>query len=1228
MKFFAVDGLGNRENLRTYAAPVQQVQLQLVGTNQTAVFAGTATGASGSYEYMFLLRDPSGNWWTTRHYQAANTWSFDKSSAPLGSYTVLVCARNQGTTGMCDRSAQMSFVVQPAAAPILVNPGDQVDSANVRSYPAAIFADLPIAYWRLDEQSGSVAADSAGANPGGRFGSLAHTQPGAFGNDTSATQFDGATSYVQVPNSATLALAGDLTLEMWVNLSLATRQTLLSKDYLRELELTLETNGQLNLYQGNGVTYGNMLSVTGAVNPNEWQHVVVTRSTATKTIRFYVNGHPKGSASYSVDPVGGAKALLIGRSEANTRYVNGRLDEVALYPSALSAMQIARHYTMRLANGTGTPVELPLVASDPNSDVLTYSATDLPHGLTIDPATGLISGSLTKTSAGIYHVVATASDGVLSHSQAFEWTVTYVNTPPVLAAPAAQTHEENTPIALQVSASDPDDDELTFSASGLPPSLSIDSATGIIVGTLPFGSAGSYSVTVTASDGESSSTGAFTWVVAHQNRAPTLANPGAQTNYTRWQYRMAVMTDGALAYWRLGESSGTAAVDTIGGRNGNLLGGVVLGQPGALPDGTSAMLFNGSNAYIQVPSSTALSLAGDLTLELWVNVSLATRQTLVSKDYFREFELTLETNGELNLYHGNGVVYGNVRSASGAVKPNVWQHVVVTRSTATRTIAFYVNGVAKGTGTNTILPTTGTTPVSIGRARSGAQWVNGRIDEVAIYPVALTAAQQAAHYQLSSVPSEPSFVALPLSAVDPDLDVLTYSATGLPTGLTIDGATGLISGQLTTASAGVHQVTATASDGALSHSQTFPWTVTEVNQAPILASLAPQASAEGAHISLPVSAIDPDGDSLIYNASGLPPSLTIDAATGLIQGTLSHASAGAYTVVVTVSDGRLSGAQTFTWAVANTDRGPVLVNPGAQTSRLTSSYPRAVVRDGALAHWRLGESSGTAAVDTIGGRNGNLLGGVVLGQPGALPDGTSAMLFNGSNAYIQVPSSTALSLAGDLTLELWVNVSLATRQTLVSKDYFREFELTLETNGELNLYHGNGVVYGNVRSASGAVKPNVWQHVVVTRSTATRTIAFYVNGVAKGTGTNTILPTTGTTPVSIGRAKTGTQWANGRIDEVAIYPVALTAAQALAHYAMVTSPGIDEITLQVSATDPDGDSVSYDAVGLPPGLAMNGTSGLISGTLTGDNTGTYEVTVTASSGSLSSSAVFAWQITD
>ena len=71
---------------------------------------------------------------------------------------------------------------------------------------------------------------------------------------------------------------------------------------------------------------------------------------------------------------------------------------------------------------------------------------------------------------------------------------------------------------------------------------------------------------------------------------------------------------------------------------------------------TARMLFDGASGDIQVPGTPSLSLSGDLTIELWVNVSNGGRQTLISKDYLREFELTLESNGELNFYQGNGVV--------------------------------------------------------------------------------------------------------------------------------------------------------------------------------------------------------------------------------------------------------------------------------------------------------------------------------------------------------------------------------------------------------------------------------------------------------------------------------------------------------------------------------------------------------------------------------------------
>lgn len=86
-----------------------------------------------------------------------------------------------------------------------------------------------------------------------------------------------------------------------------------------------------------------------------------------------------------------------------------------------------------------------------------------------------------------------------------------INTPPVLAPIADQTSDEGISVSFSVSANDAQNDNVTYSAEGLPENVEI-SATGMISGTPS--TAGEYDVTVTATDTNGTyDVASFTWIV-------------------------------------------------------------------------------------------------------------------------------------------------------------------------------------------------------------------------------------------------------------------------------------------------------------------------------------------------------------------------------------------------------------------------------------------------------------------------------------------------------------------------------------------------------------------------------------------------------------------------------------------------------------------------------------------------------------------------------------------
>jgi hypothetical protein len=215
-------------------------------------------------------------------------------------------------------------------------------------------------------------------------------------------------------------------------------------------------------------------------------------------------------------------------------------------------------------------------------------------------------------------------------------------------------------------------------------------------------------------------------------------------------YSSLVKGASPVAYWRLGETTGTSAADSSGNSHiGTYTGSFALGQPGALPaDPDAAVSLNGSSSYVTVPSTGAFDLSTAFSLEAWVkpaNVAGGS-QGIFNRLGWWFMSMGAIVNGQLRLTDRNGhtIDWNGVTLADGN-----WYHVVVVKPDNTLTNArLYVNGVAYAPSATSgpWSPTAGANSVQLGAIETPTLFFNGVIDEAAVYSAGLSATQIAEHY--------------------------------------------------------------------------------------------------------------------------------------------------------------------------------------------------------------------------------------------------------------------------------------------------------------------------------------------------------------------------------------------------------------------------------------------------------------------------------------------------
>ncbi|MER7765253.1 LamG-like jellyroll fold domain-containing protein, partial [Streptomyces sp. NPDC097619] len=308
------------------------------------------------------------------------------------------------------------------------------------------------------------------------------------------------------------------------------------------------------------------------------------------------------------------------------------------------------------------------------------------------------------------------------------------------------------------------------------------------------------------------------------------------------------------------------------------------------------------------------------------------------------------------------------------------------------------------------------------------------------------------------------------------------------------------------------------------------------------------------------------------------------------------------------TDTTVKAGQSYTYRISATDAAgnvsalsataPVTVPTSVQ------AYPNQVRSDGATLYWRYEDTVSPFTADSSAGGNTSGLQintPTLRAAPGAVTG--TAYGFNGTDE--QVHSDHRQSVGSTYSLETWFKtdttrggklIGFGNNTTRTSKSHDKHVYLTNTGRLVFGVYTG-GLPRTITTPAQTAYNDNKWHHVVATQGPGGMTL--YVDGQVKGTlnvtahqkfagywhvGGDNISDTWPLRPTSTFFA--------GQIDETAVYPTALTAAQVQNHHDLAKAPA--DTVSEVSATEDTyinqgAPSASY---GSSTSLAVRGTGSL------------------------------------
>ena len=558
------------------------------------------------------------------------------------------------------------------------------------------------------------------------------------------------------------------------------------------------------------------------------------------------------------------------------------------------------------------------------------SAGSLPAGLSLNSTTGLVSG-IPIDSGNFFASFTASNSGGTSGPQTVAVTIA-PTTKPVITSSATANATMGSPFNHQVTALN---NPTSFSASGLPGGLLLNTSTGIISGTPSL--YGTYAAKVFATNANGTLTQNLTLSVAAI--PPVITNNG--TIWARAGVNLSYRITALNAPKSFG-ASGLPAGLTLHTTNGTITGTptaagnatVVLSATNPAGTATKSLVFA---ITPQPPVITSSTMANGTTGQAFSHFVTATNGPVVFSAVGLPPGLTLNATsglvGGIPTADGAYAVRMTAKNAGGLHTQNLTCTIALVTPVITNngTVlgrvgvnlsyritalnapkSFGASGLPPGlmlntaNGTITGIPTAaGNTTVVLSATNPAGTATKSLVFAITPPPPAITSSTTA------NGTTGQAFSHLVTATNGP----IVFSALGLPPGLTLNATSGLVGG-IPTAD-GIYAVRITAKNAGGFHTQNFTCAITPIT--PVITNNGTVWCRAGANLSYRITALNAPKS---FGASGLPAGLTLHTTNGTITGTPT--AAGNATVVLSATNP--AGTATKSLVFAITPQPPVITS--------------------------------------------------------------------------------------------------------------------------------------------------------------------------------------------------------------------------------------------------------------------------------------------------------------